>query len=64
MWLLILFSYVFFQAVDIAHPRKCISSSISLFVSLLSFNFCLGVVLLLDKGGYPENLHVVFCPNK
>ena len=29
-----------------------------------SFNSCLSVVLLLDKGDYPENSHVVFCPNK
>ena len=28
------------------------------------FNCCLSVVLQFDKGNYPENLHVVFCPNK
>ena len=28
------------------------------------FNCCLNVVLQLDKGDYPENSHVVFCPNK
>ena len=28
------------------------------------FNCCLSVVLQLDKGHYPENLQVVFCPNK
>ena len=29
-----------------------------------SFNCCLGVVLQLNKGDYPENLHVAFCRNK
>ena len=28
------------------------------------FNCCLKVVLQLDKGKCPQNLHVVFCPNK
>ena len=28
------------------------------------FNCCLSAVLWLDKGDYPENSHVVFCPNK
>ena len=28
------------------------------------FNCCLSVVLQLEKGDYPENSHVVFCPNK
>ena len=28
------------------------------------FNCCLSVVLYLDRGDYPENLQVVFCPNK
>ena len=27
------------------------------------FNSCLSVVLWLDKRDYPENSHVVFCPN-
>ena len=30
----------------------------------IPFIGCLGVILLLDKGDYPENWHVVFCPNK
>ena len=38
------------------------------FLFLLSFftvfTFQLLCVFLLDKGDYPENLHVVFCPNK
>ena len=28
------------------------------------FKCCLSVVLYLDKGDYPENLHVVSCPSK
>ena len=28
------------------------------------FNCCLTVALQLGKGDYPENSHVVFCPNK
>ena len=27
-------------------------------------NCCLSVVLQLDKEDYPENSHIVFCPNK
>ena len=28
------------------------------------FNCCLSVIMLLDKGDYPENLQVLCCPNK
>ena len=28
------------------------------------FNCCLNVFLWFDKGDYPENSHVAFCPNK
>ena len=38
-----------------------ISSSFS---SFFAVNCCLSVVLELNKGDYPENVHVVFCPNK
>ena len=35
-----------------------------IFHRLSPFNSCLGVVLQLGKGDYPENLPVVFCPNR
>ena len=35
-----------------------------IFHRFLSVNCCLSVFLKLDKGAYPENSHVVFCPNK
>ena len=47
---------------SVAHPKadKCPSST-----SLFSpFNCCLGVVLWLEKGDYPENSPVVLCPDK
>ena len=46
----------------IAQPKagKC-PSSISHFSS---FNCSSSIVLWLDKGDYPQNLHVAFCPNK
>ena len=37
---------------------------ISFFHCFSSFNCCLNVVLWLDEGDYPENVHAVFCPNK
>ena len=35
-----------------------------IFHRLSPFNCCLSVVLQLDKGDYPENLHVEFYPHK
>ena len=34
-----------------------------IFCRFSPFNCCLGVVLSLDKGNYPENWHSVFCPS-
>ena len=48
----------FFQATELALPQKISELCFSL------FNCCLSVVLQLEKGDYPENSHVVFCPNK
>ena len=47
---------------SIAQPKadKCPSSA----SHLPPFICCLSVVLYLDKGDYPENSHVVFCPDK
>ena len=47
---------------SIAQPKtdKCLSST----YYVPPFNCCLGVILQLDKGGYPRNSHVVFSPNK
>ena len=38
--------------------------SILIFHRVSPFNCCLSVVLQLDKEDYPENLQVVFCPDK
>ena len=47
---------------NIAQPKagKCPSSA----SRFPPFSCCLSVVLLPDCEDYPENLHVVFCPNK
>ena len=34
------------------------------FIVFPPFNCGLSVILLLNKGDWPENLHVVFCPKK
>ena len=45
--------------------RYVVQLSVSFFQSFfLLFNCCLSVVLQLEKGDYPENLQVVFCPSK
>ena len=52
----------------VAHPKAntCLSLVLYLiFIVFPPFNCCLTLrgVLQLNKGAYPENWHVVFCPN-
>ena len=56
----------FIQAPDTwLTPKKISVLALHLVFHRFSpINCCLSVVLKLDKGDYPENSHVVFCPNK
>ena len=55
---------------NLVHPKQISGSALHLFfffffyIHFPPFNCCLNVVLWLDKGDYPENSHVVFCPYK
>ena len=54
----------FFETLDKTKADEWFSSQSHFFHCFSLFNSCLGVVSLLDRGDYPENLHVVLCPNK
>ena len=58
----------FFQALDdIAQPKIKEVRELALhpiFHRFSTLNCCLSLVLYLEKGDYPENSHVAFCPNK
>ena len=57
------------QNVGMARPQKKIKKISGIALRLIFHRFsprncCLNVVLYPDKGYYPENSHVAFCPNK
>ena len=56
-------SYVVFQSRAWKNQKGGLAFS-PIFHRFSPFNCCVSVVLWLDKGDYPDNLQVVFCPDK